>query len=113
MLRKARGVEESFDKILQHDEDGIRCVHGDGSDRDFWEQANLASRRLILVCLTNHKENLEVVKLLKQLNYHGKLAVVSRFPDQQQELEALGCVTFNLYAEAGHGFAEHVMEQID
>ncbi|TQV76013.1 hypothetical protein FKG94_15495 [Exilibacterium tricleocarpae] len=106
------GVEESVDKAEQHVGHGIRCVHGDGGDQDFWEQANLSERKLILVCLTNHKENLEVVKLLRQLNFPGRIAVVSQFPDQQKELQALGCVTFNLYAEAGHGFAEHVLEQI-
>jgi hypothetical protein len=39
--------------------------------------------------------------------------VVSRFPDEERELQELGCITFNLYAEAGHGFAEHVMHQIE
>ena len=107
------GVEESIDKVEQHNGNDVRCVRGDGSDRDFWEQADLDKRKLILVSLTNHKENLEVVKLLKQMGYAGRLAVVSHFPDQQRELQALGCVTFNLYAEAGHGFAEHVLEQID
>ena len=31
----------------------------------------------------------------------------------KMELEALGCITFNLYAEAGHGFAEHVLKETE
>ena len=39
--------------------------------------------------------------------------MVSRFPDQARELEELGCVTFNLYAEAGRGFAEDATLRLD
>ncbi len=105
-------VEENTEKAAQHIANGVTCVKGDGNDRDFWARADLPSRRLILVSLTNHKENIEVVKLLQSLNYAGKLAVVSRYPDEEREIRDLGCITFNLYAEAGHGFAEHVLSQV-
>ena len=54
-----------------------------------------------------------IVNLAKQLGYKNVLAVVSRFPDEQLELQTLGCIAFNLYAEAGHGFAEHVLDELD
>ncbi|MEJ2444901.1 MAG: cation:proton antiporter [Exilibacterium sp.] len=107
------GVEENLEKANLHQANGLNCVHADASDRDFWEQAHLSRRSLILVSLTNHNENIEVVNLLRQLNYQGQVAVVSRFPDEKNELLELGCITFDLYAEAGHGFAEHVMTQIE
>ncbi|AKH69014.1 Kef-type K+ transport system, predicted NAD-binding component [Spongiibacter sp. IMCC21906] len=106
------GVEESAEKALKHEAEGLRCVFGDASDRDFLERAELHRRKMLLISLTNHSENIDVVKLLQQLNYRGKIAVVSRFPDQAKELEDMGCITFNLYAEAGHGFAERAMEEI-
>ncbi len=106
-------IEEKADKVQQLSQDGIQCIHGDGNDRDFWARADLPSRHLILVSLTNHKENMEVVKLLRSLNYLGSLAVVSRYSDEEREIRAAGCITFNLYAEAGHGFAEHVLSQVE
>ncbi|MCB1692271.1 MAG: cation:proton antiporter [Pseudomonadales bacterium] len=106
------GVEENADKTLEHRENGINCIHGDANDFDFWMTADLARRKLILVSLTNHSENLGVVRLARQFGYGGILAVVSRYPDEREELEALGCISFNLYAEAGHGFAEHVMSRV-
>ncbi len=109
---KIVGVEESADKAVTLKLAGINCVSGDASDRDFLERADLQRRRMILVSLSNHEENIEVVKLLNQLNYQGKVAVVSRFPDQHDELLRMGCITFNLYAEAGHGFAERVLEEL-
>ncbi len=106
------GVEENLDKAKQLTEDGYRCVPGDASDYDFWMDAALAKRRMLLVSLSNHRENLVVVNMAKRFDFQGTLAVISRYPDQKAELEALGCVTFNLYAEAGHGFAEHVLRQL-
>ena len=109
---KIIGVEESADKALKLRLAGRLCVPGDASDRDFLERADLHRRKTVLVSLTNHAENVDVVKLLQQLNYQGRIAVVSRFPDQHEELTRMGCITFNLYAEAGHGFAERVMEEL-
>jgi glutathione-regulated potassium-efflux system ancillary protein KefC len=109
---KIVGVEESSDKALKLRLAGISCVPGDASDRDFLERAELHRRKMVLVSLSNHSENVDVVRLLQQLNYKGNIAVVSRFSDQQQELIGMGCITFNLYAEAGHGFAERVMEEM-
>ncbi len=106
------GVEESFDKVREHNAAGLNCVRGDASDHDFWRFGDLGKRSLVLVSLTNHSENLTVVRLAQQMGFTGKLAVASRYPDEQRELETMGCITFNLYGEAGHGFAEHVMEQI-
>lgn len=105
------GVDESYAKVLKHREAGYNCVHGDAADHDFWAHAGVKNKKLVLISLTNHAENLVGVELARETGFEGRLAVVSRFPDQQQELEALGCISFNLYGEAGHGFAEHVVER--
>ncbi|WP_372749327.1 cation:proton antiporter [Litorivivens sp.] len=105
-------IEENKDKVAGLMAEGINCVHGDGNDRDFWQLASLPARKLILVSLTNHRENMGVVKLLQNERFKGQLAVVSRYADEEQEIREAGCITFNLYAEAGHGFAEHVLTQI-
>lgn len=107
------GIEEDNDKAAALAREGVHCIHGDASDAEFWEHADLSRRKTIFVSLSNHKENVEVVKLLKQMKYSGVLAAVSRFPDEHDELAKMGCVSFNLYKEAGHGFAEHVLEQVD
>ncbi len=106
------GIEEDADKAARHILNGINCCRGDVSDRDFLDRAQLGKRRLIMVCLSNHSENVRVVKFLQSMNYTGRIAAISRFPDHEQELRELGCVSFNLYAEAGHGFAEHVLEEL-
>lgn len=106
------GVEGSVKRCKLMQEKGINCVLGDGSDRDFWQRADLDKRDIIIVCLSNHSENVSVVNLLKSLGFKGQIGVIARFEDQQQELEKLGCIAFNLYAEAGYGFAEHVIGRL-
>lgn len=107
------GIEESEEKAAQLIDQGYNCVHGDATDQAFWLHTRLNQCEKIFVCLTNHRENLYVVKLARENGFEGEFAVISRFPDQAKELEELGCVTFNLYAEAGHGFAEHSMKQMN
>jgi len=106
------GVEEDYKKQQLQVVKGVSCIQGDASDYDFWRHADLAKRALILICLTNHAENVAVVEQLKKQGYTGRMAVVSRFPDQERQLLKMGCIAFNLYAEAGHGFAEHIMTQM-
>ncbi|MFT4800216.1 MAG: glutathione-regulated potassium-efflux system ancillary protein KefC, partial [Candidatus Azotimanducaceae bacterium] len=106
------GVEENIPKMLGHQNSGVNCVHADASDRDFWEHSGMQSREIVLLSLSNHAENITTVKLARDCGFTNKLAVVSRYPDEQKELESLGCIVFNLYAEAGYGFAEHVNKHI-
>ncbi len=106
------GVEESSVKIKKLRQKGIQVVYGDASDLDFWLHLELDRIELILVNLTKHSENKAVCELLQQLGYQGELAAIARHRDQLKELTAMGCITFNLYGEAGFGFAEHVHQSI-
>lgn len=107
------GIEEDLERAKHLAEAGYRCVPGDASDYDFWVDAGLVKCRMLLISLSNHRENLYVVDIAKRLNYQGTLAVISRYRDHKTELENLGCVTYNLYAGAGRGFAEHALRQMD
>lgn len=106
------GVEEELTRSRESTELGFNCVHGDATDRDFWERTGLADRDAIFVSLSNHRENLSVVLLARELGYQNTLAVASRYEEEKSELEALGCISFNVYANVGTGFAEHVMKTL-
>ncbi len=105
------GVEESFERTQVLKEEGFRCVHGDASDRDFWEQAGVTECDTLLVSLSNHREHLSVVQIAREYGFNGKIAVTSGFEDERNQLEALGCVSFNLYSDVGRGFAEAAIEK--
>ncbi len=105
------GIEEKYAVALERTENGWPCVHGDASDRDFWEDTQMTRCELILVSLSNHRENLRVARLAQELNFKNTLAVSVRFPDEAEELEALGCTTFYLYQDVGRDFATHTLNQ--
>ena len=104
------GVEENITKVAWQQEAGYECVHGDASDRDFWERTGLASRDFIMVSLTSHREHLLVVSLARELGFTGTLAIAARFADEAEELETLGCVAYYLYDDVGRDFATFSME---
>ena len=105
-------IEDSALKTAQLSKQGYNVIRADGNDGDFWRHLSLDHIDLIMVSLTNHAENKSVVNLIRETQYQGKIAVVARFADELDELRAMDCITFNLYAEAGHGFAEHVLSQL-
>ncbi len=106
------GIEENDVKFKLLCEKGLRVMHADASDLDFWRHLELERIELIMVSLTKHSENKAVCELLRELGYNGQLAAIARHPDQLKELNAMGCIAFNLYGEAGFGFAEHVHQKI-
>jgi len=111
-MSKVIGVEENLARLDDLRDAGFHCVHGDASDRDFWERTGLASRDLIFVSLSNHRENKSVVDLARLSGFENTLAVSSYYEDEKSELEALGCISVNVYSKAGTGFAEHVLNRL-
>jgi len=109
---KVIGVDEKHSRVENYCERGMNCIRADANDYEFWKQSNLTSCDKIFVCLSNHKENMYIVRLAREMGYKNVLAVVSHFADQQKELEEHGCISFNLFAEAGYGFAEHVLTEL-
>ncbi len=106
------GIDEQQSVIDEYREQGINCICADANDYEFWNQSHLEDCDKIFVCLSNHKENMYIVNLAREMGYKNVLAVVSQFTDEQKELEEHGCISFNLFAEAGHGFADHVLTEL-
>ena len=87
---------------------------GDASDADFWDRVE-ASHTLELVMLALPKINTAVAVLdrLREASFSGQVAATARFPDEVDALKLAGAATvFNIYTEAGAGFATHVTNEI-
>ncbi len=107
------GVDIDAATVTNQCANNRNVILGDPSDPDFWERIN-KSHRLNLVLLTLPKFNttMAVVKLLKESGYNGQIAATAKFPDEIEMLTAAGVHTvFNMYTEAGAGFATHVVLQ--
>ena len=74
---------------------------------DFWADINLDDVDQIMIALTNHQENKLVGRHLRELGYAGHITAIVRYKDQAEELKTYGIESFDLYNEAGRGFAAH------
>ena len=105
------GVEIEQEKALQHHARGKNVVTGDATNPDFWTRAPelISGLEWVLLTLPTHQANMSAVKLLKDLGYNGRIAATAKYPDEQEALTAIGVdYTFNIYTEAGLGFANEL-----
>jgi hypothetical protein len=62
-----------------------------------------------MLALPNLQANLDAMGLLRQISFTGGIAATARFPDEEKLLRKSGATAvFNIYTEAGAGFADHV-----
>ncbi len=101
------GVDENEAKLAKHRAAGRRVAEADTTDLDFWADINLDTVEQIMIALTNHQENKLVGRHLRDLGYEGHITAIVRYKDQGEELKRYGIESFDLYNEAGRGFAAH------
>lgn len=108
------GVDNDPVIIEKHIEEKRRVIHGDGTDIEFWEQLPIDKVRLILLDMPKTQENLFVYNQLEANGYGGKVAATARYDDEVEMLKEAGIdAAYNIYGEAGAGFANHVSEQLN
>jgi hypothetical protein len=63
--------------------------------------------------MPHHQGNQTALEQLQSRNYKGQIAAIAEYPDQLESLLETGVdAAFNIYSEAGSGFARHVCEQL-
>jgi glutathione-regulated potassium-efflux system ancillary protein KefC len=111
------GVDVDPDTVRRHVDQGRNVVRGDPTDLDFCERViNEGKLRRAMLALPNHQANLVALHELHSLKNKFDLVVTAtaKHDDQVKELEEHGVdAAFNLYAEAGLGYAEFVKEALD
>jgi len=107
------GVDENSTKLAEHRAAGRRVADADASDPDFWASIDLRGVRQVMLALTNHEENKLVGRMLRERGYDGAITAIVRFREEGKELEIYNIASFNLFNEAGRGFAEHAESLIE
>jgi hypothetical protein len=63
----------------------------------------------VVLAMPKHGSNVHAAQTLKRHEFEGVVAATGKFDDEVNELRDVGLDTaFNLYSEAGSGFADHV-----
>jgi len=102
------GVEVDIVKAREHQAQGRNVITGDATNPDFWTRAAglTDDLRLVLLTMPIHQANMVAAKRLKEIGFAGKIAATSKYVDEEEALKGIGVdSTFNIYAEAGVGFA--------
>jgi glutathione-regulated potassium-efflux system ancillary protein KefC len=108
------GLDANYNVVISHMRDRRNVKIGDATDSGFWENLEPGNVKTVLLCMSNFKANKIAATRLKQSHFTGKIAAVARFDDEMEDLQKLGVESvFNLYEEAGIGFAEHVCEDFE
>lgn len=101
--------------VADNREQGRNVLLGDVTDRAFLgrlRSQNNGQIKLTLLTL-GQAANLRVIEQVRKFGYRGKLVAVARFEDQVPRLiEAGADEAFNLYVDAGAGFAEHTENEL-
>ena len=104
------GIDFDAERVIMHQQHGRNVLHGDPSDADFWDKLERNHHiELILLALPNLQANLDALEQLRQTSFSGRSAAIAKFTDEAQTLRKAGATAvFNIYTEAGAGFADHV-----
>ena len=107
------GVDIDPVKVERLQSTGRTVLLGDPGDADFWDRVQAThTLELVMLALPNLASNLAVLDELKVASFTGQVAATARFADEIEPLKEAGASTvFNIYAEAGSGFATHVAAQ--
>lgn len=103
------GIDQNHDKIDLLLKEGKNVIQGDAMDLNFWQRINLSTEPpSIILATSSHITHMNVILQLKELHCDLKVAAISRYEDEMEELKEAGVqIVFNLYEEAGAGFAAH------
>jgi predicted Kef-type K+ transport protein len=105
------GMDFCMETVSRHRELGRNVIYGDAHDSDFWERIDLADSRIqvVMLAIPNPKTSKFAVGQLQHLGFEGKVAASVRYEDEIELLKEAGIdAAYNLYEEAGLGFADHV-----
>lgn len=110
------GVEIDQEKAEVHISAGRNVVSGDATNPDFWNRAPdlLNGLEWVLLTMTSHQANLNAALAIRGRGYKGQIAATTKYADEQTELKEIGVEhTFNIYEEAGLGFANELNSYLD
>lgn len=107
------GVDIDPMTVANQQATGRKVLLGDPSDADFWDRVQAShTLEVVMLALPKVSSNLAVLKRLTEAPFKGRVAATAKFADEAAILEQAGASTvFNVYTEAGVGFASHVLAQ--
>ncbi len=110
---KILGVDFNKKKVAELQKTGRNVIWGDATDYDFWNKLDLKKIKLVMLAMSKHQANLVALEEIKASGYEGPVTATARFEDERLQLEDAGATAaYNIFTEAGAGYADHVCRNI-
>jgi len=106
------GFDQDPETVALHREEGRNVLMADATDSDFWEKfGEVDSFDLVVLAMPSHTANLHAAETLKRHHCEAVVAATGKFTDEVKQLRELEIDSaFNLYTEAGNGFANQTVQ---
>lgn len=107
------GLDSDPTKVENHLRAHRRVVYADAEDPVFWGRLKLDEVQAVLLAMPDPQANQIAAASLRRRGFTGPICAAARHPEEAAAISAAGAdMTFNIYDEAGVGFAEHVWEKL-
>ena len=107
------GIDLNPKVIKNKSQEGRRLIQGDPTDADFWDRVlENHELKLVMIALPNLNAAMGVVDQLKFLGYKGAIAATTQYAEEIEVFHEAGVHSvFNVFTQAGSGFANQVLER--
>jgi predicted Kef-type K+ transport protein len=107
------GLDSDPGKVERHIAEHRRVLYADAEDPALWSRLRMDDIRAVLLILSDIHATQIAVRQLRRRGYTGLISAASLHPEEVAAIRSAGAdLTFNVYDEAGVGFAEHVWEHL-
>jgi len=107
------GVDIDPDMVSRHTDAGHNVILADATDDEFWARTGKGKISVALLTLPEPEQNLGIARRINSRPNIEHVFAVAQYPEEVAALRAAGVETsWNLYAEAGNGFAEEVIASL-
>jgi len=110
-LGKGRVLGFDFDQAVvnRHIEAGRNVIRASAIDPEFWSRVDITRRgrvNLIMLAMPSFYENRYAAEQIRKLGIPVRISATAKYRDESEKLRSAGVdAVFNLYDEAGVGFA--------
>lgn len=106
------GIDYDKHVVEKHRRRNRNVMQGDVSNPDFWSGlfAHQHGVKRVILAMPSHVQQMVAVQQLRKHGFSGQIAATAKYRDHVGELKRNGVEgAFDIYREAGTGFAEHVL----
>jgi len=107
------GIDVDPDTVSRHAAAGRNVIHADATDDEFWVRTGKGKISVALLALPESEQIHGVAKEIRSRHAVVRIFAVAQYLEEVATLKAIGVeTTWDLYAEAGKGFAEEVIDHL-